>query len=372
VARRPFRVPRLGFEPYESLSDRPHVMVDGAARASSVLTLSHWPASPTPPALARDVSAESVLEYLRAVESTGSGRSLRRASRGLQAAVASGALAEAVTNDHFDEDGLISVYALVDPDGALARRELLVAVAMCGDFGIAADDVAARISFAIGPLAEAEAGSGSGTSERYEAVLPLVAELLQFPDRFERYWAAEAEQLDAGRAALAAGEIEIAELPELDLAVVSRSPLATSRGRVPGASGGLPVHAAAVHSVTKASRILAFDREWAELYLRYEGWVRTVSRRVPLRPDLAPLALRLSAEEPSGSAWEANGVGAIVGRLHPSGDGRTELDPARILSVVGEYLTTAEPAWDPWRTGAAFIPPPERPGYTPRRRRAGR
>lgn len=376
MARPPVPIPRLGFEAYEALSERPHVMVDGAARASSVLTLSHWPASPTPLALARDVSAESVLEYLRAAKSIGAGVSRR--GGGLRRALRGGALAEAVTNDHFDEDGLMSVYALVDPEVALAHSELLVAVAMCGDFGVVASDVAARISFAVVPLAEAEAGSGSGTSERYEAVLPRLGELLQFPDRFERYWGAEAEHLAAGRAALAGGEVEIAEHSDLDLAVVSRTAAGLSGARVLGVSGGLPVHPGVVHSVTKASRILAFDMQWCELYLRYEGWVRTVSRRVPLRPDLAPLAERLSAEEPSGVAWAANGIGATVGRLRPGGDGRSELHPAVILGVVRTYLASAEPVWDPWRTGAGYIPPQERPGYrsgwrpAPRLRRRSR
>jgi hypothetical protein len=374
MARGSFRIPQLGFEPYESLSERPHVMVDGAARASSVLTLSHWPASPTPPMLARDVSAESVLEYLRAVQSIGSGASFPRARRGLRTVLASGALAEAVTNDHFDEDGLMSVYALVDPETALARGELLVAVAMCGDFGVVASDVAARISFAVGPLAEAEAGPGSGTSERYKAVLPYVGELLRFPERFKRYWAIEAAQLRAGRAALASGEVEIAERPDVDLAVVSRSrsPGAGPSRGPSGASGGMPVHAAAVHSVTKASRVLAFDGQRCELCLRYEGWVRTVSRRVPLRPDLAPLAERLSAEEPSGVAWEANAVGATICRLRPGGDGRSDLDPDRIVRVVSDFLASAEPAWDPWRREGGYIPVQERRGYSSGRRRAGR
>ena len=111
--------PELPFEPYELLNGRPHVMVDGAAREGSVLTLSHWPQSPTAAFLARDVSAAIVLEYVRlsleGVPNTvhgpqgGAGRS----------ALARGRAAEAVTNDHFDEDGLMSVLALVDPKVAM-------------------------------------------------------------------------------------------------------------------------------------------------------------------------------------------------------------------------------------------------------------
>ena len=137
--------------------------------------------------------------------------------------------------------------------------------------------------------------------------------------------------------------------------------------RIAGAVGGLPIHAAAVHTATTSSRIVAFDGQRCDVYLRYEGWVKTVSRTVPLRPDLAPLAEQLSADEPSGVAWEANGVGAIIARLCPGGDGRSELDPRRIVGVVREYLATADPAWDPWRPGGGYIPVQERPGYSQRR-----
>jgi hypothetical protein len=359
----------LRFEAYESLADRPHVMVDGAARASSVLTLSHWPQSPTPPALARDISVASVLAYVRLVKATCSGRPVPRGRAGLRAALANGALAEAVTNDHFDEDGLMSVYALVDPEAALSCDNLLTAVAMCGDFGVVSNEQVARVAFAMAPLADAEAGAGSGTPALYEAVLPRVPELLAHPDRFERFWGAEAGQLAYGRAALASGEVEIVLHNDLDLAVVSRISGGSPSEHPAGAAGGLPVHAAVVHSSTTASRIVAFDGQLCDVYLRYEGWVKMVSRAVPLRPDLAPLAEQLSAEEPSGVGWQANGVGAIVARLCPGGEGRSELDPARIVSVVRQYLATAEPAWDPWRPAGGYIPVQERPGYMQRRRR---
>jgi hypothetical protein len=354
--------PKLPFEPYETLNERPHIMVDGAARPSSVLTLSHWPQSPTPAFLARDVSASIVLEYVRLSLAGAPGTTRGPQGRAARAALARGRAAEAVTNDHFDEDGLMSVLALVDPAAATRWADILVPVATCGDFGVVHDETIAQIAFAIAPLAEAEAGTGSGTSARYQATLPLVLELIEHPERFERYWGVEAAKLAAGTAAIANGDVGITENGDLDLAVVERASV-SGNGRIPGAEGGLPVHAAAVHSATSASRIIAFDGERAECYLRYEGWVRTVSRRVPLRPDLSPLAAELTAAEPSGLEWEANGVGAIVGRLRPGGDGRTEVEPQRIVGIVERYLAAAEPAWDPWRPGGAYIPDVERSGY---------
>ncbi len=139
--------------------------------------------------------------------------------------------------------------------------------------------------------------------------------------------------------------------PALDLAIVRRGEAAPGAvgvagpgGRLPGASGGLPLRAVAVHSVTAASRVLAFDGDFCECYFRYEGWVPVVSRRVPLCPGLAPLAGELAALEPGRVAWEANAIGVIIGRLHPEGDGRTELSPDRVQRTVESYLGSAPPA----------------------------
>jgi hypothetical protein len=40
-----------------------------------------------------------------------------------------------VSNNHFDQDGLVSAFTLVDRDAALARRGPLIDLARAGDFG---------------------------------------------------------------------------------------------------------------------------------------------------------------------------------------------------------------------------------------------
>lgn len=333
-------------------------MVDGATRASSVATLSHWPQSPTPQWLARDTSAEIVMAYLRA--RTGGKLSSRRVRSSLADLVAAIDTAEAVTNDHFDEDGVMSVFALVNPDVALELAALVVEAASCGDFGVVTDDRAAQVAFSLAPLARGE--GARATSDSYEAVLPLVPELLAHPERFERLWRDEFASLEAGRVALSAGAVVLEPAPG-DVCVVRRTDSSTDR--LPGAEGCCPISVVAVNSATPASRILAFDGDMCELTLRYEGWVRVVSRAVPFRPDLAPLAARLTEIEPSGVVWEANGVGAIIGRLAPGGEGRTEIAPGDVVSIVSAYLSTALPAWCPFRKGGGYIPESERSNYAP-------
>lgn len=363
----------LSYVPVEELGDRPHVLVDGATRPGSVLTLSHWPQSPTPAALARDLSTETVFAFLHAAAGARPRRSITGRRSEIATALLASARAEAVTNDHFDEDGAASVFALVDPSAALDREALLVDVASCGDFGVVRSRRAARVAFSIAPLGEAGALAeqtpdtadevaskqpASWSGARYRAVLGRLVELCDHPERYRSYWEEEDAALAAGQEALSAGAVSITEMPDVDLAVVRRVGPRSDASPAPGRRV-LPLHEVAVHSATAMSRVLAFDGERCECYLRYEGWVRYVSRKVARRPDLAPLAARLSGAEPSAISWEADGIGSIVTGLRPEGGGQTELDPAVVTELVVSYLREAPAAWDPFRTGGGLVPTAE-------------
>src|SRR4051812_23939216 len=95
--------------PYNLLGSAPNIIVDGSATESTVLTLSHWPKSGTPPELKRDTSAEIVFAYLDAPRHQ--------------------VTADYVSNNHFDEDGLVGIFSLIARDAAEEYRELLVDVA---------------------------------------------------------------------------------------------------------------------------------------------------------------------------------------------------------------------------------------------------
>jgi len=104
----------LRFVGYHRLADTPNVVVDGSPTASTVLTLSHWPGSPTPEHLLDDLSAQIAFRAL--------------AEPSLFDGIG------AVSNNHFDQDGLTSAFALVSPDEAMERREQLIDIASAGDF----------------------------------------------------------------------------------------------------------------------------------------------------------------------------------------------------------------------------------------------
>ena len=126
---RPLNPLSVRFIPYAEARQQPNIVVDGAPLPSSLLTLSHWPNNQSPAAARRDTSTATVFAWLENPEPPVS--------------------ATCVTNNHFDEDGLFSVFALTEPQQSLAMRELLIAASFACEFGVVRRRDAARLCFII-------------------------------------------------------------------------------------------------------------------------------------------------------------------------------------------------------------------------------
>jgi hypothetical protein len=281
------------YVPYGELAGIPNVVVDGARHADSLLVLSHWPKSGSPRELRDDLSAQIAFHYLD------------RPDLHVDA--------EAVSNNHFDQDGMMSMYALVDPDAARARRARAIDVARMGDFDTYEDRGSARIAWTIAVLAsEVEAQGG----DPYAELLPRTAELLDDPDGHREHWAEEDEHLARSEAAVASGVVGIEEVPDLDLAVVTVPADWTPQpAHFFTPIVGQAVHATAVHNATERSRILYVRGDRYLFQYRYETWVQYASRRPLQRVDLTELAAELSADEPGSPTWVFDPVGRIAAEL---------------------------------------------------------
>jgi hypothetical protein len=321
--------------PYEAVADLPHVVVDGRAQPSTRLTLSHWPGSPTPADLLDDLSAQIAFRALERPEHL----------EGL----------DIVTNNHFDQDGLASAFALVDPSAATARREAVIDVARAGDFGTFRDHDSMRTAFALAafddpqrsPLDRAvfEGGYADQCARLYQEALPRFAEMIDRPDRHRSLWELEDAHLRESLDAIGSGIATIAEDPSIDLAVV-RVPedwidRATTRFTV---SRRDALHPAAVNQSTDRMRVATVQDGTLRLELRYETWVMYRSRPLAARPDLRPLAERLQQVD-AAAMWTADAPGALTPALRH--DGITTLTPEAFIGVVRDHLRTAPAAWDP-------------------------
>jgi hypothetical protein len=328
----------LPFVPYHELDGRPNVVVDGSRAPGTVLTLSHWPHSGTPAELAADTSAEIAFRYLDRPDLH--------------------VRAEAVSNNHFDEDGLTSVYVLADPHGALARRALVEDVARAGDFATPRTREAARIAFAISALADAttspldpalfDLAYPEHCGRLYEELLPRLPDLLDEPDKARDLWEAEDAHYEDSRRAIVDGRVTIAEIPDVDLAVVDLDESWAERTvhRFAQTNRGA-VHPMAVHGATERFRLLYRRGRHYQVQFRYETWVQYASRTPMARVDLAPFAARLDERE-DGRHWSFDGASEILPSLRLEGDAPSGWEPDRFRDALVAFLRAAPPAWNPY------------------------
>ncbi len=329
----------LRFVAYEDLGDTPNVVVDGAATASTRLTLSHWPGSPTPPEVRDDLSAQIAFHALERPDWFDG--------------------IDVVSNNHFDQDGLASAYALIDPGAALARKDLVIDVARAGDFGTFTNRDAARIAMALAEYEDPEhsplgatrlKGSYTETTALlYQELLPGFTEILDHPDRHRALWEREDVHLGESTDAIARGAVQITENEAVDLAVVTVPEDWPARSTHRFTQEWTEaVHPMAVNNATERLRILLVSGHRYRLELRYETWVMFVSRPVLRRPDLRPLAEELSAAERAGARWEADPPGALTPQLRIAQAAESALTPEQVRSRIEAFLARAPAEWDPF------------------------
>jgi hypothetical protein len=335
----------LRYVPYGSLgASVPSVVVDGSPAEGTVLCLSHWPGIESPPEFWADLSAQMAFLYVDA----GGERH---------------GTASVVSNNHFDQDGLVGVFALHSPEEARARRTLLEDVARAGDFARTDSREAARVSMVLAAYADPERSPLAGlpdssdyegqTAALYAELLGLLPELCDHVGRFESLWGEEDATLDASEAALASGSVTISEVPELDLAVVSVPEDAPDAGGHRFGGLWLPgLHPMAVNAATERGALLTVRGRRYQFEYRYESWVQFRSRRVRPRVELGPLADALStAESDAGGSvtWTADRVSGLTPALGPAGGAESGLAPSAVRTLVEGHLRRAPAAWDPFR-----------------------
>jgi len=328
----------LSFVPYHELGGRPNVVVDGSPTDGTTLCLTHWPGIDSPPGLRADLSAEMAFRYLRGFDRHG--------------------LAAAVSNNHFDQDGLVAIYALAFPGPAVARQRRLVGVARAGDFATFDQREAARVSMAIAayatpgrsPLGALAPDYPAKTAQLYEELLGRLGELCDHPDRYRGLWAEEDATLSATEAALASGKVSIEEVADIDLAVV------TAAGDSPRAGGhrfaGLwapGLHPMAVYNATQRFAVLVIRGQSYEFTFRYETWVQYQTTRPRPRVDLTGLADRLNGEETGPGRWVAEAVSDLTPALRLGGAEESGIAPAAFRVLLEDHLRHGPPAWDPYR-----------------------
>ena len=159
---------KFQFVPYgESSPAWPSLSCDGKVPGTT-MDLTHWTNNETPDSIYADTSTEIALNFAHA-------RAVQSAWREHDDAV--------IVNNHYDADGVLSVYACVNPKHALTHRALMIAAAEAGDFGEWSSDDGVKLELAIGAL-----GDDSLEDSGYAAALTMAPSLLENINAHEHLW----------------------------------------------------------------------------------------------------------------------------------------------------------------------------------------
>lgn len=285
----------MRFEYYHAgLTDVPKLSVDGLVPNS--VHFSHWQGNETPAAVKADSSTEIALNTVASPAHA-------ELTQGI----------ELVTNNHFDTDGVLSVWTMVTGERALDLRGELVAAAEAGDFSANTGAQSIRASLVIqggdgfvpdggvaSPLARHLAGGAEIDEARaYALVLPEVERLLTRTNYYEHLWHDEWALVEASLESFASGASRVEEDAETGLSLVTLS------RDLYGAHGFKPTrHAAPYTAITANARgrlyliALPLAGGWGyRVDYPYYSWAETVVRPPVERHDFAPLVARLAGVE---------------------------------------------------------------------------
>ena len=278
----------MRFEFYtEALANIPKLSVDGTVDNS--IHFSHWHGNTTPAELKADTSTEIALNLVASPN---------------REALTNGI--ELVTNNHFDTDGVLSVWTVLNGERALAYRDLLVSAAEAGDFSEHSSDDGVRVSIAIqgpdqaspnnddgSPLARLIAGEEVDDEARaYELVLPEVERLLKNINNYEALWREGWERLAAAIESFERGESKVTEHSNISL--VTLAPELFN-----GTEGGAPFTAISkyAHGELFLIAIPSNGGWYYRLDYPYYSWAETVVRPRIARRDLSGALQLLNGKE---------------------------------------------------------------------------
>ena len=203
----------------EALDNVPKLAVDGTVANS--IHFSHWEGNTTPPEVKADTSTEIALNVVSSPN---------------RAALTNNI--DLVTNNHFDTDGVLSVWTMLNGERALEFRDLLVSAAEAGDFSEHTSDDGVRVSIAIqgsdqagsnnddsSPLAGFLAGHEVDDEARaYDLVLPEVERLLENIDAYESLWRDGWNSVAAALESFARGASRVVEDETSRISLITLAP----------------------------------------------------------------------------------------------------------------------------------------------------
>ena len=325
----------MRFEFYtDALENTPKLSVDGTVPNS--VHLSHWEGNETADELKADTSTEIALNLVA---------SPRRDeyTKGI----------DLVTNNHFDCDGVLSCWVVLNGERTLQYRDILISAAEAGDFSEHSSDEGVRVSIAIqaaeqsspnnddgSPLAQMLAGRefvtriADNDALAYELIFPELEKLLTNVNAYEPLWREGWKNVADAIESFECGRSHVREYADSRVSVVTLAP-ELFHGTVP------------FTAISKYVRgelfLIAIPADGGWLYrldYPYYSWAETVVRPHIRHRDLSNALLTLNAKESNREGrWKRDNreMTSVAKFLDENGS----LQPSRLSpEAVAELLCT--------------------------------
>lgn len=286
------------------LADVPKLSVDGTVDNS--IHFSHWEGNETPPELRADTSTEIALNLV-------SSPKREEFTHGI----------ELVTNNHFDTDGVLSVWTVLNGERALDLRDRLIPAAEAGDFSEFSNEDAVRASIVIQGADQASSNNDTASplarhlggdrliddALSYDLVLPEVENVLTRTGDYEILWRDAWEQIAVAMESFERGQSTVEEYSDVRLSLIKVA------SQIFGPAGFSRVrHAAPNMAIARYAKgelfliaMQAPDGWYYQIDYPYYSWAETVVRpRIP-RHDLTALLAQLNQLEAIASnTWKVD------------------------------------------------------------------
>ena len=285
----------------DEIADLPKLSVDGTVDNS--IHFSHWEGNKTPEEVKADTSTEIALNLV-----TSPNRD--QLTQGI----------DLVTNNHFDTDGLLSVWSVMTGERAAEYRDVLIAAAEAGDFSEYSSETGIRVSIAIqgsdqaspnndagSPLARRLAGAEVDDDARaYDLLLPEVERLITNINDYEDLWRDGWESIAKAIESFESGSSQVKEFTENDLSLVTLAPQIFSGSRFNPTRHSAPYTAISQYARGKLF-VIAIPNSGGWFYridYPYYSWAETIVRPHVQRRDFTDVLRQLSESERNPGNWK--------------------------------------------------------------------
>jgi hypothetical protein len=331
----------MRFEFYSAaIANVPKLSVDGTV--DNAIHFSHWHGNETPESVKADTSTEIALNLVAAPnreELTGG--------------------IDLVTNNHFDTDGVLSVWTVLAGERALELRAQLIAAAEAGDFSELSTEDGVRASIVIqgsdsptdksgSPLAQQLAGEEFTDEARsYDLVLPHVERVLTHTSDYEALWRKSWDRIQAALESFAKGASRVEEDTEAKLSIVTLAPEVFSPSGFKPAQHAAPFTAISHHARGELFLIATpLEGGWAyRLDYPYYSWAETIVRPPIERRNLGALMTELNGVEKNSAArWKLDSSELASAAKFVDEEGKlaaSSIEPDVVTAHLKDSLKTA-------------------------------